>query len=62
LTFNFANPGTSPPVGGGPTAALDVNQTYNKASVFFDFGLGAGGYGPMPADRVYYFDDLSFIN
>jgi hypothetical protein len=26
-----------------------------------DFGLGAGGYGPLPADRVYYFDDLTFV-
>ena len=62
LTFNFANPGTAPPVGGGPTAALNVANTYNKASLFFDFGLGAGGYGALPADRVYYADDLRFVN
>jgi hypothetical protein len=60
LTFNFATPGTSPPVGGGPTAALDVNQTYDKVSIFADFGLGNGGYGTMPADRTYYFDDITF--
>ncbi len=59
LTFNFANPGLAPPVGGGPTAALDLTKTYNKVSVFPDFGLGNGGSGPMPADRVYYFDDLT---
>ena len=60
LTFDFANPGKSPPVTGGPTAALNVAQTYNKVSIFADFGLGNGGTGPLPADRVYYFDDLSF--
>ena len=62
LSFNFANPGTNPPVGGGATAALNLANTYNKASLFFDFGLGNGGSGPLPADRVYYFDDLSFVN
>jgi hypothetical protein len=60
LTFNFANPGTAPPVGGGPTAALNLAQTYNKVSIFSDFGLGAGGYGPLPAARVYYYDDIRF--
>jgi hypothetical protein len=60
LTFNFANPGTNPPVGGGPTAALDPAQTYNKLSIFMDFGLGNGG-GPLPANRVYYADDISFV-
>ena len=62
LTFNFANPGTAPPVGGGPTAALNLANTYNKASIFFDFGVGNGGSGPLPADRVYYADDLTFVN
>ena len=62
LSFNFANPGTNPPVGGGATAALNLANVYNKASLFFDFGLGNGGSGPLPADRVYYFDDLSFVN
>jgi Bacterial Ig-like domain len=60
LTFNFANPGTNPPVGGGATAALDPAQTYNKLSIFMDFGLGNGG-GPLPANRVYYADDISFV-
>jgi hypothetical protein len=62
LTFNFANPGTSPP--NDPTkgtAALDLTKVYNKASIFFDFGLGNGGYAAMPADRIYYFDDLTFV-
>ena len=57
-----SNPGTNPPVGGGATAALNLANVYNKASLFFDFGLGNGGSGPLPADRVYYFDDLSFVN
>jgi hypothetical protein len=61
LTFNFANPGLAPPVGGGATAALNLAYTYNKVSVFPDFGIGNGGSGPMPADRVYYFDDLAFV-
>ena len=62
LTFNFANPGTSPP--NDPTkgtAALDLTKVYDKVSIFFDFGLGAGGYGAMPANRIYYFDDLTFV-
>lgn len=59
LTFNFANPGANPPVGGGPTAALDLTKTYNKASVFADFGLGKDG-GTLPASRTYYFDNLTF--
>jgi hypothetical protein len=59
LTFNFANPGTSPPVGGGATAPLDLTKTYNKASIFSDFGLGNGG-GTLPASRTYYFDNLTF--
>ena len=62
LSFNFANPGTNPPVGGGATAALNLASIYNKASLFFDFGLGNGGSGPLPANRVYFFDDLSFVN
>ena len=61
LTFNFANPGTSPPVGGGATSALDLTKTYNKVSIFSDFGLGAGGYAALPESRVYYFDTLTFV-
>jgi uncharacterized protein YjdB len=60
LTFDFANPGLSPPVGGGPTSPLDVAQTYNRISIFMDFGLGNGGSGPLPADRIYYADDITF--
>ena len=61
LTFNFANPGTSPPVGGGATAALNLTKTYNKVSIFSDFGLGAGGYAALPENRIYYFDTLTFV-
>ena len=60
LTFNFANPGLSPPVGGGATSPLDITKTYNRLSVFMDFGLGNGG-GALPADRTYYIDDITFV-
>ncbi|BDT69576.1 hypothetical protein os1_37670 [Comamonadaceae bacterium OS-1] len=66
LSFNFGDPSTHYIPNGPtsyntslPTAPLNVANTYNKASVFFDFGLGAGGYAAMPANRVYYFDDLA---
>lgn len=61
LTFDFASPAKNPPVTGGATAALDLAQTYNKVSIFMDFGLGNGGSGPLPADRVYYADDIVFM-
>ncbi len=61
LTFNFANPGLSPPVGGGATSPLNLAQTYNRLSIFSDFGLGNGGSGPLPANRVYYYDDINFV-
>jgi hypothetical protein len=61
LTFNFATPGTSPPVGGGATSPLDLTKNYTKASIFMDFGIGNGGSAPLPADRVYYVDDLIFV-
>ena len=44
-----------------PTSQLNVSQTYNKVNVFFDFGLGDGGYGTMPDARTYYFDELKFV-
>jgi hypothetical protein len=70
LTFDFGPDGIHLlPNGPGPTgynpnlptAQLDVNKIYNKVSVFFDFGLGGGGYDGMPDTRVYYFDDLRYI-
>ena len=47
LSFNFANP-----VSGTP--ALNLATTYNKATIFFNFGtLGTG--------ETYYFDDITFV-
>jgi hypothetical protein len=50
LTFNFANQATG-------TAGLNLASTYNKASVFPNFGTAgsAGGGG------TWYFDDLNFV-
>lgn len=62
LTFNFANPALSPPVGGGPTSPLDLTKTYNKLSIFMDFGIGNGGSANLPANRVYYVDDVTFVS
>ena len=50
LTFNFANQAAG-------TAALDLSFTYNKASIFFNFGTGGAATGA----RTYYVDDLSFV-
>jgi Bacterial Ig-like domain len=63
LTFNFDNPGFAPPLDSTkPTAQLDLAKTYDKATVFADFGLGGSdSYGPLPADRIYYFENLSFV-
>lgn len=49
LTFNFANP-----VAG--TAALDLSATYNRASIFFNFGTPGAATGA----RTYFFEDLSY--
>ena len=47
MTFNFANPATGSP-------ALNLATTYNKVSIFFDFGtIGSG--------KTYYFDDVTFV-
>jgi hypothetical protein len=49
LTFDFANPAPG-------TAALNLAFTYNKVSIFFDFGRtgGDGGGGE------FWFDDVTF--
>lgn len=49
LVFNFANqaPGT---------ATLNLNSTYNKASIFFNFNVAGGVAG----ERTYYWDNMSF--
>ena len=50
LTFNFANQAAG-------TAAINLSYTFNKASIFFNFGTtGAAGGG-----GTWYFDDLSFV-
>ena len=48
LTFNFANQATG-------TAALNTAYTFNKASVFPNFGT------TVTAARTFYVDDLKFI-
>lgn len=52
LVFDFATQ-----VSGTP--ALDFSKTYDKASIFFNFGAGAGG-SALSADQTYYFDDVAF--
>jgi hypothetical protein len=49
LNFNFANeaPGT---------AALNLNYTFDKASIFFNFGTDGAAAG----ENTYYFDDVQF--
>jgi hypothetical protein len=70
LTFDFGPDSIHAiPNGPGPadydmnqqTSQLDVTQTFNKVSVFFDFGLGDAGYAAMPDTRTYFFDTLRFI-
>jgi hypothetical protein len=39
---------------------LNGTNTFNKISIFFDYGLGDAGYAAMPSTRTYYFDDLKF--
>lgn len=46
LTFDFSNQADG-------TAALNIANTYDKASIFFNFGTGGTG-------QVYYWDDVSF--
>ncbi|MEO5833663.1 MAG: hypothetical protein ABJA16_02360 [Nakamurella sp.] len=45
LSFDFSNP-----VAGG--SALDPTLTYDKVSIFFDFGTAGTG-------KTYFFDDLT---
>ena len=50
LIFNFANAVTG-------TAALNTATTYDKASIFFNFGKTGAQVGSA---KTYYFDDLAF--
>ncbi len=49
LTFDFSNEAAG-------TAALDLANTYDKASVFFNFGTD----GNTAGDKTYLWDDLAF--
>ena len=49
LTFDFANQAAG-------TAALNLAYTYNKASIFFNFGVTGAAVGA----KTYYFDDVAF--
>jgi hypothetical protein len=49
LSFNFANPAAG-------TAALDIAATYNRVSIFFNFGTP----GATTGARTYYFEDVSY--
>ncbi|MEL6637757.1 MAG: fasciclin domain-containing protein [Bacteroidota bacterium] len=50
LEFNFSNPAPN-------TSALDFNNTYDKVSIFFNFGTS----GMMAGEQTYYWDDVEFI-
>lgn len=47
LTFNFNNPAQG-------TEALNASYTYDKASIFFNFGTD----GVAAGEKTYYFDDV----
>ena len=49
LTFDFANQAAG-------TAALNLAYTYNKVSIFFNFGVT----GAVAGAKTYYFDDVTF--
>ena len=49
LTFDFANPASG---------QLNFTYTYNKISIFFNFGKTGAQAGSA---RTYYFDDVTFI-
>lgn len=49
LEFNFSNQATG-------TAALNLANTYNKVSIFFNFGTT----GAMAGEKTYYWDDVRF--
>ena len=51
LEFNFANK-----VSGTPD--LDVTKNYDKATIFFNFGVA----GSVAGLKTYYFDDVKFVS
>ena len=50
LVFDFSNQATG-------TAALSLDNSYNKASIFFNFGTSGGAAG----EQTYYWDDMEFV-
>ena len=50
LTFDFASPATGTP-------ALNFAYTYNRVTIFFNFGVS----GATAGAKTYYFDDVTFI-
>ena len=51
LEFDFSDP-----VAG--TSAIDFNNTYDKVSIFFNFGVD----GPTAGAKTYYWDDVAFLD
>jgi hypothetical protein len=49
LVFDFANHSTG-------TAAINLDFTYDKATIFFNFGVD----GATAGEKIYYFDDVAF--
>ncbi|MFN3802870.1 T9SS type A sorting domain-containing protein [Belliella pelovolcani] len=49
LVFNFANQAQG-------TEALNLNNNFNKATIFFNFGVE----GQTAGEKTYYFDDMIF--
>jgi uncharacterized surface protein with fasciclin (FAS1) repeats len=49
LEFDFSNEATG-------TATINVANTYNKVSIFFNFGTD----GATAGEKTYYFDDIQF--
>jgi len=50
LVFNFANPSQGTP-------ALDLGDTYDKATIFFNFGTSGADAG----EKTYFWDDVQFL-
>ena len=51
LTFDFSNQREG-------TAALNLENTYDKVSIFFNFGFSGEDVG---VDKTYYWDDVQFV-
>ena len=51
LVFDFSNEATG-------TLALNLNYNYDKATIFFNYGVA----GSVSGEKTYYFDDMLFSN